>query len=83
MEERLDVHTRSPDELQGQLLLALLHREMDEVTHKVETLERASHREAVASPSEERIRRSLMETLGELHRQIESIRTRFPSLDTK
>lgn len=77
-----DVLTRSPDELQAQILLALLHREIDEVTNRIGALEQASDHASMIDPDQGKLRRTLIGTLSELYRQVDNIKARFPVFRT-
>jgi len=80
MAPHLGVPTRSPDELQAQILLALLHREIDDITGRIEALEQARNHSSMVDPDHGQLRRTLRGTLSDLHRQVGNIRARFPSL---
>ena len=80
MAPHLDVPTRSPDELQAQILLALLHREIDDVTGRIEALEQAREHASMIDPPNGQLRRTLLGTLSELHRQDGNFRVRLPTL---
>jgi hypothetical protein len=58
MAPHLDVPTRSPDELQAQILLALLHREIDDVTGRIEALEQARDHASMIDPDRGQLRRT-------------------------
>jgi len=76
----LGAPTHSPAELQAQILLALLHREIDDVTGRIEALEQARDHASMIDHHDGQLRRTLLGTLNELHRQVDNIRARFLSL---
>ncbi|QOH55277.1 hypothetical protein C6Y44_04280 [Rhodococcus rhodochrous] len=80
MGQHVDTFTRPPDEAQGRILLDLLHREIDDITIRIETLEHVSAHAVAVDPDQGQLKRALIENLKELHRQIGNLTSRFPAL---